>query len=196
MIEHASEHDAQTVFAQLIEASPAGTVIADDSGRIVWANSRACHWLGYSQSELIGMSVEELVPPAHRHAHARHTSQYMNSPVQRPIANGRDLVAQRKDGTQFLVDISLHPIQLKQATYVVANMMDAASRRGSEKWSDEKLSAIGEMVSGLSHECRNAMQRARACLDLMELDLEANPALLDLAAPNPSFALRPGTQLR
>ncbi len=44
----------------------------------------------------------------------------------------------------------------------------------------ERLAAIGQMVTGLAHESRNALQRARACLDLLELDLADRPEQLDL----------------
>lgn len=44
----------------------------------------------------------------------------------------------------------------------------------------ERLAAIGQMVTGLAHESRNALQRARGCLDLLELDLEGNVEQLDL----------------
>ena len=46
----------------------------------------------------------------------------------------------------------------------------------------ERLAAIGEMVTGLAHESRNALQRARGCLDLLELDLEGRAEQLDLVA--------------
>lgn len=45
----------------------------------------------------------------------------------------------------------------------------------------ERLSAIGEMMTALAHESRNALQRAQACLEMMELDLEDRPELLSLA---------------
>ena len=45
----------------------------------------------------------------------------------------------------------------------------------------ERLAAIGQMMTALAHESRNALQRAQACLEMLELDLEDRPELLNLA---------------
>jgi signal transduction histidine kinase len=44
----------------------------------------------------------------------------------------------------------------------------------------ERLAAIGQMVTGLAHESRNALQRSRACLDMLDLDLDSQPDQKDL----------------
>lgn len=170
------------LFQLTVEASPAGMLMVDADGRIVLVNAQALEWFGYRREELLGRPVESLVPVSHRDAHARHRAQFQRADSTRPLVNGRNLSARRKDGTELPVDISLHPIDTPAGRLVLANILDASQRQRAEQIPNERLAAIGEMVSGLAHECRNALQRARACLDLLELDLNGQPDQLDLAA--------------
>ena len=67
---------------------------------------------------------------------------------------------------------------------MVAVMEDVSERREAQKQllQSERLAAIGQMVTGLAHESRNALQRAQACLDMLALDLEEAPDQLELTA--------------
>jgi signal transduction histidine kinase len=64
----------------------------------------------------------------------------------------------------------------------VAVMQDVTKQRQAEqeRLQSERLAAIGQMVAGLAHESRNALQRAQACLDLLALEVEDHPDQLDL----------------
>lgn len=159
------------LFQLIVNASPAGMVIVDAQAQIAYTNPQALEWLGYEAEELMGQHLELLVPEMHRDAHAQHHRRFMGKPKARRMAEEQDLFARRKDGTQFPVDISLHPFQIKRDNYVLANILDATQRRQAERLPQERLAAIGEMVAGLAHESRNALQRARGCLDLLELDV-------------------------
>ncbi len=170
------------LFQLTVEASPAGMLMVDSDGRIVLVNAQALEWFGYRRDELIGQPVETLVPTSHRDTHARYRAQFQTNATARPLVRGRDLSARRKDGSEMPVDISLHPIDSPAGPLVLANILDATQRQRAEQIPNERLAAIGEMVSGLAHECRNALQRARACLDLLELDLTGQVDQLDLVA--------------
>ena len=159
----------------LASASPAGMLVVDSSGAILFANTQAVRWLGYSEAELQGMPVDQLVPTDVRRQHKSHRQRYLSAPKDRTMAKEQDLFAQRKDGTAFPVDISLHPFESEGKRYVLANLLDATQRRAAARLPEERLRAIAEMVSGLAHESRNALQRARASVDLLELDLHENP---------------------
>jgi signal transduction histidine kinase len=90
----------------------------------------------------------------------------------------------RKDGQPFWNDISIAPVRsgLGMTTHIVAVMNDVSEHRQAQKQllQSERLAAIGQMVTGLAHESRNALQRAQACLDMLSLDLEDQPEQLDL----------------
>ncbi len=146
----------------VVDASPAGMLIADEEGNIVRTNFQAESLFGYSREELTGKPVEMLIPQAHRGVHTSRRARYMAHPQPRPMAAGRDLFAQRKDGSQVAVDISLHPFQTKNGTYVLANILDATSRRQAAREREsrqaiERLAMMGQLAGGVAHEIRTPL---------------------------------------
>jgi PAS domain S-box-containing protein len=170
-----------TDLADLIaETVPVGIVVTDSQGKIVLSNAQANAWLGYFPHELAGKSVDILVPQACEDARAAEGNESVARQLAKSLAAGQDCCARRKDGTEFPVDVSLHPVETEAGAYVVAHFQDASLRKqASIKRSalqTARLAAIGEAVSGLAHESRNALQRAQASLDLLEdLDRESGP---------------------
>ncbi|MCA9129054.1 MAG: PAS domain S-box protein [Planctomycetales bacterium] len=168
------------LFQLIVEASPAGMLIVDQHGSIVMSNPQILEWFGYTEEDLVGQSIEKLVPEAHRTQHTAHRARYMNHISPRPMAKGRDLFGRCRDGSEFPVDISLHPIITPTEKFILAYVLDATARQKAQHVPKERLAAIGEMVTGLAHESRNSLQRARGCLDLLELDLAEHSDQLDL----------------
>lgn len=84
----------------------------------------------------------------------------------------------RKDGIRRELRIAAHRYDHHEVWLVTdVTELEDAQRRMVQA---ERLAAIGQMVTGLAHESRNALQRARGCLDLLELDLESEPEQLNL----------------
>jgi PAS domain S-box-containing protein len=152
----------ERIFHLIVEASPAGMIIADEDGIIVLANRQANKILGYSSQELIGKSVELLIPDAHRSAHTSHRARYMSHREPREMAAEQDLFAERKDGSQVAVDISLHPIETATGAFVLANILDATARRRSAREHEsreaiERLAQMGQLAGGVAHEIRTPL---------------------------------------
>ncbi|MCB0259952.1 MAG: PAS domain S-box protein, partial [Calditrichaeota bacterium] len=74
-------------------------------------NAQTEKLFGYSRSELIGKSVEMLLPKQSRASHKRQRKDYALQPYTRPMGAGMDLFGQHKDGTVFTVEVSLSPMQ-------------------------------------------------------------------------------------
>lgn len=291
---------------RIVESLPTGTIIVDQAGQIVMLNRQVEIWFGYARNEILGRTVECLIPERFVPHHPRYRNEYFAAPLVRPMGGNQDLFARRKDGTEFPCDISLHPLPLSNGMHVMVHMIDATERHLSEArqrheeslrrmqfmvenlpagaayvsldtrelmvnqmfqeitgysqaelgdlhsafnllfrerspemqqlhdedqvagfpvprillvdrkdgrqawveaaayrydshevwlWYDitdrlaaqervvqsARLSAIGQMVTGLAHESRNALQRAQAALDMLELDLEQRPDLRTLS---------------
>ncbi|HVO63408.1 MAG TPA: PAS domain S-box protein, partial [Terriglobales bacterium] len=96
---------ADSRYRRLLEAAPDGIVEVDGSGRIVLVNSQAERMFGYRREELLGKSVEMLMPERFRGRHPAHRERYCAHSVIRPMGSGLDLRAVRADGTEFAVDI-------------------------------------------------------------------------------------------
>lgn len=290
----------------ILESLPTGTIVVDRAGHIVRVNQQVERWFGYDRGDLLGQPVEVLIPDRFRKTHPGMRDEYFAAPRVRPMGVNRDLFARRKDGTEFPVDVSLHPLPLANGVQVLVHMVDSTLRRELEArqrheeslrrmqfmvenlpagavyvsidegtllvnrtfekmtgysaadlrgfeaaldllfrdramamraqiecdrtagfavprefqitrrdgtaawvevavyrynnhevwlWHDitdrqaaqdrllqsARLAAIGEMMTGLAHESRNALQRARAALEMLDLDLEDKPLLRGLS---------------
>ncbi len=120
-------------FRQLLEAAPDAIVEVSTEGLIVLVNRIAEEMFGYRRDELIGQSVDLLVPDAMRHQHVRHRDSYLEHPRTRPMGSGLELHARRRDGSLFPVEISLSPIQTESGMHVTAVIRDVTERKRSEQ---------------------------------------------------------------
>lgn len=120
-------------FRQLLEAAPDAIVEVSTDGGIVLVNRIAEEMFGYTRDELLGQSVDMLVPDAIRHQHHRHRNSYLEHPRTRPMGSGLELNARRSDGSLFPVEISLSPIQTEAGMHVTAVIRDVTERRRAEQ---------------------------------------------------------------
>ncbi|VTU16750.1 PAS domain S-box protein [Variovorax sp. RA8] len=112
--------DDGAVFRSLFAAYPDALLLVDLQGMIGLANPAALDLLGYSADEIVGLSVDELVPDAIRPRHAAYRNAYAAHPRTRPMGMQMDLVAKRRDGSTVMVEIALSPLQDHGLPYVVA----------------------------------------------------------------------------
>ena len=92
---------SDAVFRTLIESSPDGIVLVDQEGHIVLVNLQTERLFGYPRDELVGRTVETLIPERLRGRHRGHRAGFMGHPQARPMGVGLELYGLRKDGTEF-----------------------------------------------------------------------------------------------
>ncbi|MCI4428662.1 MAG: PAS domain S-box protein [Burkholderiales bacterium] len=109
-----------SVFRSVFDAYPDAVLLIDAAGSIVLANGAAAQLLGYSGAQLLGMSVEALVPPAVVARHQGLRQGYAQAPRTRLMGGDVELAAHRADGSEVMVEISLSPLQSGAANFVVA----------------------------------------------------------------------------
>jgi len=124
---------ADNRYRRLLEAAPDGIVEVDGSGRILLVNSQAERMFGYRREELLGKSVEMLMPERFRGRHPAHRDRYSAHSVIRPMGSGLDLRAVRADGTEFAVDINLSPFEGETGESVVCVIRDVTDRKLAEE---------------------------------------------------------------
>lgn len=165
------QSEEQMLF--LVEHLPAGAVYVDD-GRLL-ANRAVQKYTGYENDELRTLDQWFDILCADRAAECR--ERYLQTRAANFPTTCR-LPIVRKDGVRRVLEIAGYCYGHHEVWLVidVTELQDAQSRLVQS----ERLAAIGEMVTGLAHESRNALQRARGCLDLLELDLDGNREQLDL----------------
>lgn len=132
----------------LLESLPVGLVVVDAGAQIISVNDYVEQLLGYDRDELLGQSVEMLVPERLRLEHADLRQGFANAPHERAMGHGRDLHARRRDGTEIPVEIGLKPIRREGQNYVLATVVDISERKRLEE--GQRL-LIGE----LNHRIQN-----------------------------------------
>lgn len=120
-------------FPALLAAAAECVVIVDREGRIAWVNDRAGELFGYRRRELLGASVDLLVPEDRREAHAQYRAGYVRDPRNRPMGAGRDLCARRRDGSEFPVRISLTHAFVGGELLVMALVSDITALKDAER---------------------------------------------------------------
>lgn len=136
--------DASETLLALLESAEDGLVVIAHTGDIVLVNRRTERMFGYAREELIGQSVEMLVPPAYAKRHARDRANYFAHPRMRPMGRGIDLWGQRRDGTQFPVEISLVPLETEDGAFAGAMIRDLVDAVSQGQRLMSLLSDIGE----------------------------------------------------
>lgn len=117
----------------LLDAAPDGFIVVDADGLIVWANQTAHQLFGYEEAELPGRAVDELVPERLRMAHTMHRADYGENPRGRSMGLGLNLLARKKDGVEFPVEISLSPLVTPAGMLVVVIIRDVTERKALEE---------------------------------------------------------------
>jgi PAS domain S-box-containing protein len=117
------------LFESLFEYAPDSAVLLDEQGRIVRINKMAESAFGYSNEELQGKEVEILIPKRFSTVHESHRKEYMEDPLPRVVGSDMDLIASRKNGEEFPVDIVLSPVQTRRGLLVVAAVRDISEQK-------------------------------------------------------------------
>jgi diguanylate cyclase (GGDEF)-like protein/PAS domain S-box-containing protein len=123
---------SETYLRAIFDATPDAMLISNEQGTITMVNKQAECLLGYSVDELVGQSIEVLVPERFRETHPTLRAQFAKTLIARPMGVGLGVKSLRKDGSEFDVEISLSPIQTEQGLFFASAMRDISERKQVE----------------------------------------------------------------
>jgi PAS domain S-box-containing protein len=135
-------------------------LMTDRSGAIVMLNTEIERLFGYSREQLIGQSVEILLPNGLRAEHVHRRAGFVRRPETRRMGAGRDLFGRRQDGTEFPVEVGLNPVDTREGVLVLSVIADISERKRIEHLKDE-------FVSTVSHELRTPLTSISGSLALL-----------------------------
>ena len=151
--------DSEQQFRLIVEAAPNGMLLVDERGTIMMVNASVLRQFGYERDELLGKSVEMLIPGPSRFGHRQHRARFSKAPETRLMGGGRELFGLRKDGSEIPVEIGLTPIQTATGMGVLASILDITERKCLEirLRRAERLAELGTLASGMAHEIGTPM---------------------------------------
>jgi PAS domain S-box-containing protein len=135
-------------MTMLLESPIDALMIVDHDGLIQMVNSQMEQMFGYTRDELIGQSMEILLPHRFRRQHRQHIAGYVARPRMRSMGTGLELFGLRKEGTEFPLEISLNPLQTTGTPLVSAAIRDVSERKRSEVY----LSRLARILETSSNE--------------------------------------------
>lgn len=120
-------------FEALFQFASIGILIVNQHAEIVIANAFLLNQFGYNHtSELTGKKIESLIPARFHHAHVGYRDKYISHPKNRPMGASTDLFAQKKDGTEFPVEVSLSNFKNESDSFSIAFINDISRRKQTE----------------------------------------------------------------
>lgn len=182
------------MFTALFDHVPDALLVVDRRGCIVAANAQAEVMFGYSPGSLDGMQVEQLMPADLRELHGAHTHAYMQQPRMRPMGgHDQPLTGQRRDGTQFPVEIALSPFHSEGQPRYLASIRDVSeTRRVQQALIRARYDTLLARIGQLAVESGDDESAIQAVPTLLAGEIDAQTVALLLARPGGGIETRAG----
>jgi PAS domain S-box-containing protein len=167
-----SEREAR--LRSILETAPDAIITIDERGIVQSFSAAAERLFGYAPGEVIGRNVKMLMPAPHRENHDGYLARYLRTGEKRIIGIGRQVEAQRKDGTIFPMQLAVGEVKLGDAHIFSGFITDLTMRVKMEQdlRQAQKMEAIGQLTGGVAHDFNNLLTVISGNLEMLEVRLK------------------------
>jgi PAS domain S-box-containing protein len=166
---------AKPALRSVIESAVDGIIVIDAAGIVEAFNPGAERLFGYRASEVIGRNVNLLMPSPYHEEHDGYLARYLRTGEARIIGIGREVTAQRKDGSTFPVQLSVGEMSVAGGRKFTGIIHDLSARVRVEAQLREQaaLVRLGEMAAVIAHEVKNPLAAVRGAIQVIGKRLPA-----------------------
>ncbi|MFK7830257.1 MAG: PAS domain S-box protein [Congregibacter sp.] len=183
-IDTTERQEGQALVRATLEAAASAIIMVSQDGSIISANKAANVLFGYAQEELVGQSIEILVPQDIRQRHSVFRASFFSASDQRSMGAGQSLYGCHKNGTEFRLEAALTPVEVSGRKLVLATIVDLSERLAAERAlagkraaeaQSERLArlndALNQFAYSVSHDLKAPMATIQGMLGLCLADL-------------------------
>jgi PAS domain S-box-containing protein len=183
MVSNVSEAQQAIRLQAVFDTAVDGIILMDSRGLIQTFNPACERLFGYQPDEVIGRNVKMLMPPSYADNHDKFLSNYKRTTIPKIIGIGREVLAQRKNGTVFPIYLSVGEAKQDGESTFVGIINDLTERRATEERlrRSQRMEAIGQLTGGIAHDFNNLLAISVGNLELLLEDDAISDSTRELA---------------
>lgn len=169
----AALRESEARLRGILETAVDGIITINESGVVESMNPAAERIFGFAAKEVIGKNVKLLMPQQYREAHDDYIMNYLRTDQKKIIGIGREVIGQRKDGSNFPIHLSVSEVRLGARRLFTGIVRDLSEQKRLEKQvlQVERLATIGKMAAKVAHEIRNPLSSISLNAELLQDEL-------------------------
>jgi two-component system, LuxR family, sensor kinase FixL len=172
----------EALLRSILDTVPDAMIVIDKHGLMQSFSAAAERLFGYTAHEVLGRNVNMLMPSPYREAHDGYLARYLATNQRRIIGIGRIVVARRKDGSTFPIELAVGEVKIEGTRLFTGFVRDLTERQERDRRLQEvqaelihvsRLSELAQMVSALAHEVNQPLSAITAYLKATSRFLES-----------------------